>query len=104
MVARVLRLLLASLLVIASSALKLTSAAQHTGPWPLEQNLHGTTILTDANFAAKIKEHKWIMVVFYAPWCPHCKQFVPKVHLAEAKLLAQTHSKHMGQVACSQNL
>lgn len=56
--------------------------------WPLNQNLGGTTVFTDANFAAGIKAHDWYIVVFYAPWCPHCKKFVPKVHIAEKKLLA----------------
>ena len=80
MTANVLRMLFAFILVIASSALQLSSATQKT--WPLEQNLEGTTILTDMTFKPKINMHKWYMVVFYAPWCPHCKKFVPKVHEA----------------------
>ena len=34
-------------------------------------------ILTDSNFDKAISQYKNILVLFYAPWCGHCKKFHP---------------------------
>ncbi len=32
--------------------------------------------LTEENFAEKVKDSEWL-ILFYAPWCPHCQQYKP---------------------------
>ena len=33
--------------------------------------------LTDENIEAALKDHKYLLVQFYAPWCGHCKKMGP---------------------------
>jgi len=45
-------------------------------PWSVEapEILH----LTDQNFDEALKQHQSIIVMFYAPWCGHCKSMKPE--------------------------
>uniref|UniRef100_A0A7M5XDK5 Thioredoxin domain-containing protein n=1 Tax=Clytia hemisphaerica TaxID=252671 RepID=A0A7M5XDK5_9CNID len=40
--------------------------------------------LTDANFKDELKKKKHVLVMFYAPWCGHCKKAKPEIEKAAA--------------------
>jgi protein disulfide-isomerase A1 len=46
-------------------------------------------MLTDATYDDAIKNNQFIMVLFFAPWCGHCKAFAPEYEKAAAKLKAE---------------
>jgi len=43
---------------------------------PVEKDV---TVLTDATMAAALLENEYTFVMFYAPWCPHCQEMLPKL-------------------------
>ena len=43
--------------------------------------------LTEANWASKLAEQPYF-IMFYAPWCGHCKQLAPKLKGAAKKASA----------------
>eukprot|EP01104_Vermistella_antarctica_P018919 TRINITY_DN718_c0_g1_i3.p1 TRINITY_DN718_c0_g1~~TRINITY_DN718_c0_g1_i3.p1 ORF type:complete len:520 (+),score=118.10 TRINITY_DN718_c0_g1_i3:88-1647(+) len=42
--------------------------------------------LTDANFHDFVGEHSAVLVMFYAPWCGHCKTLKPHYGVAAARM------------------
>ncbi|OCT60909.1 hypothetical protein XELAEV_18046933mg [Xenopus laevis] len=46
--------------------------------------------LTDADFDQFVTEHPSVLVMFYAPWCGHCKNMKPDYEKAAEKLHAES--------------
>jgi len=77
----------AAMLGLPALALALLSAA---APTALE--------LTDASFEAAKKEHAHLLVLFYAPWCGHCRQLMPDFERAAVTLKSGTPVVQLAQV------
>lgn len=54
------------------------------------QQVEGLLVLNETDFASAVKEHSFLFVKFYTPWCGHCKKLAP-VFVELAAQLAQSH-------------
>lgn len=59
--------------------------------------------LNDQNFNDQLKEHNVLLVMFYAPWCSHCKKMKPEYLAAAKDLSASGYSKCLAMVDCTVN-
>ncbi|KAJ8917992.1 hypothetical protein NQ315_011445 [Exocentrus adspersus] len=59
--------------------------------------------LTDTNFKQQIKKNKAVMVMFYAPWCGHCRKMKPDYMAAAKELQAAGFQQCMAMIDCTEN-
>lgn len=59
--------------------------------------------LDDQNFKDQLKKHKIVLVMFYAPWCGHCKKMKPDYLTAARELQSEGFPKCLAMVDCTAN-
>merc|ERR1711976_946317 len=60
-----------------------------------------TVELTDSSFDGELEEIDTALVMFYAPWCGHCKRLKPEFQKAASILKANDPPVHLAQVDCT---
>lgn len=59
--------------------------------------------LTSKDFKSFLKSKSSVLVMFYAPWCGHCKKAKPEYQAAADKLAKESDSKVFAAVDCTTN-
>ena len=78
--------------------LSLISLIISKGPYKKDKDV---LILTDKNFGSAILEFKYLVVLFYDPGCPHCKNFLPEFSEIATKLKKDNFI--FGKIDCIKN-
>lgn len=58
--------------------------------------------LSDQDFSTRIKEHDTVLVMFYAPWCGHCKKLKPEFERAATLLQNDEPPVSLAKVDCTE--
>eukprot|EP00088_Acartia_fossae_P071285 TRINITY_DN9755_c0_g1_i3.p1 TRINITY_DN9755_c0_g1~~TRINITY_DN9755_c0_g1_i3.p1 ORF type:complete len:486 (-),score=166.12 TRINITY_DN9755_c0_g1_i3:853-2310(-) len=58
--------------------------------------------LTDASFDGELEKMDTALVMFYAPWCGHCKRLKPEFEKAAGSLLANDPPVNLVKVDCTE--
>jgi len=58
--------------------------------------------LGDADFESRLADMDTALVMFYAPWCGHCKRLKPEYVKAAAELVKNDPPVHLVQVDCTE--
>ncbi|XP_019872530.1 protein disulfide-isomerase A3 [Aethina tumida] len=58
--------------------------------------------LSDSDFDARIAEHETALVMFYAPWCGHCKRLKPEYAKAAEDLIRNDPPVALAKVDCTE--
>lgn len=67
-----------------------------------KDNVSSVKKLDANNYHAAVKEHKHLLVEFFAPWCNHCKQFNPEYEKAAQLLTQEQPVMTLAQVDCTE--
>ncbi|XP_014351967.1 protein disulfide-isomerase A3-like [Latimeria chalumnae] len=59
-----------------------------------------TVELADADFQRRVAEYELALVLFFAPWCGHCKALAPEYEIAASRLKG---TAHLIKVDCTAN-
>ncbi|XP_028394335.1 probable protein disulfide-isomerase A4 isoform X1 [Dendronephthya gigantea] len=70
-------------------------------PWSDEDN--SVIHLTGDNFAEFVQSHSSVLVMFYAPWCGHCKKTKPEFETAAETFNIKEGLGKMAAVDCTQD-
>ena len=83
-----------------------TPHIQHAHPAltrPLHTSTHAQVVhLTDEDFKPFLKKKKHVLVMFYAPWCGHCKKAKPE-YMAAADHFKDDKKTVLAAVDCTRH-
>lgn len=63
-------------------------------------SMKGVTYLTGTTFADHMAKNPTTMVMYYAPWCPHCVEAKPKIQAANEQLKAKKAAAGLAAMNC----
>ena len=66
-----------------------------------EEGSSEISILTEKSFDSFVKENPSVLVMFYAPWCGHCKNIKPKLIAAATKMKKEGIDGKLAVVDCT---
>ncbi|OAD59096.1 Protein disulfide-isomerase A3 [Eufriesea mexicana] len=68
--------------------------------WAVEKDV---VELTDETFSHELEQHENTLVMFYAPWCGHCKRLKPEYAKAAEMLLGNDPPITLAKVDCTES-